>query len=210
MRDSYKFPRSPRAAWLALWAGSYRVESHGDAGDRHYLTIGHSTRAPLSERQRQVCVALAAGYSQVQISEALGIAPNTVATYLSHGVEKLGLRGADLASLVPNEALFVGDTIDAALGRDEPCPCPAGACWDGRTLSWPVPRVATPDTLTPAQIDVLRLRLTNNSAAAIARARGTSARTVANQLNDIYKKLGVSGYRSIDPAIRTHLIGQKL
>jgi DNA-binding CsgD family transcriptional regulator len=54
--------------------------------------------------------------------------------------------------------------------------------------------------LTRAEIDVLRLLLEGKSSAEIAEARGTSERTVANQLAGIYRKFGVQG--------RTELIAQ--
>lgn len=55
-------------------------------------------------------------------------------------------------------------------------------------------------TLTKAEIDVLRRLLEGRSSAEIAEARGTSERTVANQLANIYRKFGVRG--------RTELITQ--
>lgn len=45
--------------------------------------------------------------------------------------------------------------------------------------------------LTPAERDVARRLLAGHTHAAIARARGTSTRTVANQIARIYSKAGV-------------------
>jgi DNA-binding CsgD family transcriptional regulator len=47
--------------------------------------------------------------------------------------------------------------------------------------------------LTDAERDVVALALRGDSNAEIAQARGTSARTVANQLASAYRKLGVTG-----------------
>ena len=47
------------------------------------------------------------------------------------------------------------------------------------------------DALSAAEREVARLVLEGNSNAAIARERGTSPRTVANQLAALYRKLGV-------------------
>ena len=47
------------------------------------------------------------------------------------------------------------------------------------------------DALSAAEREVARLLLEGNSNAAIARERGTSPRTVANQLAALYRKLGV-------------------
>ena len=48
-------------------------------------------------------------------------------------------------------------------------------------------------TLTPAERAVVALALEGCSNQEIARRRGASARTIANQLASAYRKLGVSG-----------------
>ncbi len=50
---------------------------------------------------------------------------------------------------------------------------------------------ATRARLTPSEEDIVERLLRGASNAAIARARGTSERTVANQLQRIYRKHGV-------------------
>ena len=58
-----------------------------------------------------------------------------------------------------------------------------------RVLS--VPEIRMPEGLSPAECEVARLALDGRSNDEIARTRGTSARTVANQLRAIYRKVGV-------------------
>jgi DNA-binding CsgD family transcriptional regulator len=59
-------------------------------------------------------------------------------------------------------------------------------------LSLPARRRAeVVDGLTPAERSVAQLAMTGMSSAAIARRRRCSARTVANQLASVYRKLGV-------------------
>jgi DNA-binding CsgD family transcriptional regulator len=60
-------------------------------------------------------------------------------------------------------------------------------------LSFPVPALELPATLTPAEEAVVRLVLEGRSNAEVARRRGASPRTVANQLASAYAKLGVTG-----------------
>lgn len=58
-------------------------------------------------------------------------------------------------------------------------------------LSWPTPRASPGDELlTPAEREVLALVVTGASNAQVARARGTSVRTVANQMARLFDKLG--------------------
>jgi DNA-binding NarL/FixJ family response regulator len=56
--------------------------------------------------------------------------------------------------------------------------------------------------LTKAQREVLELALQGLSDRAIARARGTSARTVANQLRAVFRALGVSNRLELAAKIR--------
>lgn len=60
-------------------------------------------------------------------------------------------------------------------------------------LSFALRDVVYPEALTPAEREVTEGVVRGLSTAAIARERGTSARTVANQLRKIYEKLRLSG-----------------
>ena len=55
----------------------------------------------------------------------------------------------------------------------------------------PLPEWELPAVLTAAEREVARAVLDGRSAGEIARQRGTSVRTVANQVQSIYQKLGV-------------------
>lgn len=59
-------------------------------------------------------------------------------------------------------------------------------------MRFPLPLARTGASLTVAERDVVRRVLGGASNAAIARARGTSPRTVANQVASAFEKLGVS------------------
>jgi DNA-binding CsgD family transcriptional regulator len=59
-------------------------------------------------------------------------------------------------------------------------------------LSFPLSRRELPASLTSAERDVIRLVLSGCSNAEVARARGRSPRTVANQLASIFRKLGIA------------------
>jgi DNA-binding CsgD family transcriptional regulator len=59
-------------------------------------------------------------------------------------------------------------------------------------FSFPKPPFIAPAQLTPAESDVVQLILSDLSNAQIAARRGTALRTVANQVAQIFTKLGVS------------------
>jgi DNA-binding CsgD family transcriptional regulator len=67
-------------------------------------------------------------------------------------------------------------------------------------LSFPELDPPLPDVLSAAEAEVCRLLLTGLSNAEVARQRGTSERTVANQVASILKKLG-AGSRSELPIV---------
>jgi DNA-binding CsgD family transcriptional regulator len=60
-------------------------------------------------------------------------------------------------------------------------------------FAFPVPELQPPPGLTAAEQEVVRGVLRDQSNIEIAAARGTSVRTVANQLQSIFRKLGISG-----------------
>jgi DNA-binding NarL/FixJ family response regulator len=67
-----------------------------------------------------------------------------------------------------------------------------------------MPTTAAPPSpdLSEAERQVVELVLTGLSNEAIAARRGTSARTVANQLQSIYRKLGVASRLELATALR--------
>lgn len=64
---------------------------------------------------------------------------------------------------------------------------------DGRSVMVvSAPSEAAPERLTPAELAVAKGLLRGASQRAIGIARGASARTIANQVQSIYRKWGVS------------------
>ncbi len=59
-------------------------------------------------------------------------------------------------------------------------------------LSYPVPRWSIPEVLSPAEVLVAERLLAGETCAQIAHGRGTAARTVANQIANIFRKLQVT------------------
>jgi DNA-binding NarL/FixJ family response regulator len=66
-----------------------------------------SPQRSLSNREREVLIHLAKGRSTIEISESLGLSPNTVKTYRSRLLDKLGFRNeADLVRYALANDLF--------------------------------------------------------------------------------------------------------
>ena len=64
-------------------------------------------------------------------------------------------------------------------------------------LEWPRLGHGTPDVLRPAERDVLDLILAGLSNAEIASRRRRSARTVAHQVDSIFRRLGVGSRQEL-------------
>ena len=65
------------------------------------------------------------------------------------------------------------------------------------------PELKLPASITPTERDVIALVLEGLPSAQIAARRGTSPRTIANQLRSIYKKLGVASRTELVLALET-------
>lgn len=66
-----------------------------------------------------------------------------------------------------------------------------GGSWDHAVLVLPLPEWELPPGLTRSEREVARALLAGLRTAEIAARRGTTARTVSNQVQAIYQKLGV-------------------
>lgn len=69
-------------------------------------------------------------------------------------------------------------------------------------LSYDVGALPMPESLTPAEQAVVRQIVDGQSNAVIALARGTSIRTVANQIAAIFEKVGVSSRAELVAVLR--------
>jgi DNA-binding CsgD family transcriptional regulator len=69
-------------------------------------------------------------------------------------------------------------------------------------LSFPLAPIELPPTLTAAEKAVVGDVARGATNAEIAKARGRSTRTIANQLASVYRKLGVSGRAELSARLR--------
>jgi DNA-binding CsgD family transcriptional regulator len=159
-----------------------------DRDGRRFLLANKNIRArgthAISPRELQVVAHASLGYSNKRIAYELAIAPSTVSTHLSHAAAKLGLRSRTV--MIQTYAALAAklSTTNVAVSYVR---------WDGdefAVISLPI-APDLPDTLSSAEREVVVLVFAAKSNAAIARARGVSVHTVANQLASAMKKLGV-------------------
>jgi DNA-binding CsgD family transcriptional regulator len=170
-------------AWTPLVDGRWSlVDSFERNGKRWVLAVPNlpHVRDPraLSPMERTVFSLVVRGRQNKTIAFELGISEGTVAAYLRDVRYKLGAAtvAAAVATTVERRDVTLGDTALVALVCDV----------DDSTAG-----------LTGAERAVLELAVLGHSNVEIARRRGSSVRTVANQLASVYGKLNVGSRREL-------------
>jgi DNA-binding CsgD family transcriptional regulator len=181
--------RSARGSelWPALIAGRWSLLDAFTASGIRYLVAYENPPAVTGSRalrlhERTVLEHALDGRAGKWIALEIDLSESAVARILSAALRKIG--AADLAALAGArtarfEALD-GATIDDALAIARVAP-----------VQRPMAR------LSDAERDVALCLLGGMRRAVIARQRGTSPRTVANQITSIYHKLGISSCREL-------------
>jgi DNA-binding NarL/FixJ family response regulator len=173
------------ASWDGLVGGRWSLIDRFEADGRRYLValrndpdVGNPRG--LSREEAQVAEFLALGHSEKQIAYALGVSTSAVSRRIRTGIRKLGLRSrAELAALfaafdrgcAAREWRLAGNELRIASCTSADTPCV--------------------EALSHAEREVAGLVSHGYSDAQIACARGASPRTVGNQLQGIYRKLGI-------------------
>jgi DNA-binding NarL/FixJ family response regulator len=172
--------------WQAVLAGQWSLLDVFAAADTRYIVaysnpvVGMALRA-LDPRERSVLELSLDGHSGKWISLELQLCESTVARTLRTALRRIGVT--DTADLVgvrdavfePVEDLVAG--VGLAVAR--------------------LTRAAATPHLSDAERAIVTSIVGGKRAGAIARERGTSPRTVRNQLASMYRKLGVSSRREV-------------
>lgn len=176
------------ALWRALVSGAARIVGEHSDKTHHHLELVPSFATPLPARDLARWVPLLMGAAVKVVAADGGFASSTVASSAAQCLRQVGLdytaREAPmlLAMMAHASARFAANGFFGA----------------ERFPSAVLVRVRRPDLalaslLSPAEFEVLQLRVDGVSHRNIAAARSTACRTVANQLASVYHKLGVSG-----------------
>lgn len=174
-----------------MLAGRMRLVSREDDGAGGSVLGFAAATLRLSRRELAVLAAAEGGVANKFVAIEQSLACSTVSESLQTAMGKLGFAGraeflkvmACLRSGAPHshDAPSVPGNGVRLLGGAE-------LCW----LFLPVEAFGLAPCLTVAERQVVTGVLNGRTNAAIATARRTSCRTVANQLAAIYRKLGVS------------------
>lgn len=177
--------------WRGLLSGHFFLSSSYYREGRCYTVLSRVAgegRRP-SAKVVDVLERVLAGESQKLLACELGLTSSTIATYCS-----ATLRGVAHERLSSRAPIVVVMAALAARGVPLPGARLEQTLEDG---SW-VLSVATPgagyvELLSPGEWEVARATIEGKTHAEIARARGTSRRTIANQLAAVFYKVHASG-----------------
>ena len=179
--------------WRELTRGLCRIVDGFFTPSRCLLVTSPTQNAvPLAGRRLHVVEAILTGLGQKRIAIELGLAPSTVALNARLALEALGAhtRPSRVHPLLMLSALASRAQHPGAAGAlsyldDEQASL--------RVISIPRPDGPLESTLPPAELAVIRSLVEGVSYAEIARRRGTSSRTIANQITAVFRRMKVSG-----------------
>ena len=197
MSVPFDFEPSTRAdlaeVWRSLVQGSCVVIEGFFNGGRCGLVLSpcRPPGAVLEGRRLVILEAILRGSSQNSISIDLGLSPATVALYARLALGQIGVsaRPSRVHPMLMLAATATQHTQpvfswETTVVRSE------GSC---RAIEIPRPDVGLGASLSKATLDVLHRLVEGRCYAEIASSRGTSQRTIANQVSAIFRHLGVSG-----------------
>jgi len=185
--------------WGELTTGQTRVVDSFIDEERCYLLLCQPSASPchgLSERRRAILERLLCGQSIKASALDFGLSQSTICQEAKAALQQFGLE------CTPNRAnpllaMLARAAVDGQLTRSATV-----AHFVDSERMFRVVSVARPDgrlapILPPAEFAVVRGLLEGRNYLQIAVNRGTSTRTVANQLAAAFRRLGVSGRGSL-------------
>ncbi|HEY1534625.1 MAG TPA: helix-turn-helix transcriptional regulator [Polyangiaceae bacterium] len=163
--------------------------------ERCYLILADQlpgSAQPLEARRLEIIEAILGGSRQKNIAIDLNVAPSTVALKSKCALESLGAIGKPSRS----HPLLMLAARAAAEGEDWTARVANFLIYDERKLrvvSIPHPECQLADSLPTAEREVSRRLIEGFSYKQMSEERGTSVRTIANQVSAVFGRLGVSG-----------------
>ncbi len=178
-------PDRALASWDGLIAGRWSLVDRFDTDGRRFVVACrndpvHSDPRGLTQGERQVAEYVGLGCSNKEIGYTLGVSLSAVSNSTARAQAKLGL-----SSRAELSAFFAPSGLRAKLSE---------VSIVGETLlvgTYPLVDEARVAALTDAERAVVAHLVAGSTNSDIAQRRETSERTVANQVQSIYRKLNV-------------------
>jgi DNA-binding NarL/FixJ family response regulator len=176
------------AAWPALVDGRWTLVEHVDSdGRRYYLALQNQPAAAslvaLTPHERQVVEKAVLGLPNKLIADALGLSEQTIGASLTRAMSKLRVKTrTELMALATDLAAVeipVEGPIATVMAENRPWLLRSGGTMDQALASF---------GFTQAEAEVVRGILQGHSNEVIAQTRGAQTRTIANQVQSVFRK----------------------
>lgn len=187
---------STRELWFRFKRGELEIHSARYSLERCFVTLRQTRRNAARVRpvewtcfERLLC-----GDQPKVVADELAVSRSTVCSYWRNAIEFLCEPGAVRRA----GAFLVVCASSTRAAQDEFVPFHGFTEQGELVLSVSLANGRLKDVhLSPAEWEIARAVILGKAASEISRERNTSPRTVANQLNAIYRKLGISGRREL-------------
>ena len=186
--------------WRELKNGEARIVDGFITEERCYLVLStplpYEKRCPPQGRRLFILEAMLCGQSLKALAIDLHLSPSTVSNEAKLALQQLGLQ------CTPCKAHPLVSVLACAGAQEQLNRCARVAYFSAEGREFRVIATARPEArlapvLSPAEFAVVRGLLEGRNYLEIAKTRGTSKRTVANQLAAAFRRLGVSGRGSL-------------
>jgi DNA-binding NarL/FixJ family response regulator len=182
------------SVWQELVEGHARVSDAFFTEERCYLIVEANSRSlpVLAGRRLEIVEGILCGQDQKSVAIELALAPSTIALNARLGLAAVGssTRPSRVHPLLMLAAKASSERATSQLGT-------FSLLYEGglelRVISVPRPEQPLRPLLPPAELSVIGSLVEGLSYEEIARRRGTSTRTVANQITAVFRRLRVSG-----------------
>jgi DNA-binding NarL/FixJ family response regulator len=180
--------------WRELSLGLCKIADGFFSETRCFLvtTPAGGPAEPLQGRRREILEAVLCGVGQKNIAVELKLAPSTIALNARVALDGLGMssrpsRAHPLLMLAAKASRCQDGSVTAALSFVDFEGTPL------RVISLPRPDLRLGEALPPAELSVVKSLIEGACYEEIAAMRGTSTRTIANQITTVFRRLKVSG-----------------
>lgn len=188
-------PVNVALVWRELARGTSKIVDSFFSSERCFLVLALNTGAtttPLEGRRLEILEGVLGGLRQKNIAIDSGLAPSTVALNSRLALESLGIackpsRAHPLLMLAARAANASTQTLadySTFVSHDDR---------ELRVIGAPRPDQNLATVLPCAELAVIRSLIEGLSYQQIAKLRGTSTRTIANQITAVFRRLRVSG-----------------
>jgi DNA-binding CsgD family transcriptional regulator len=189
-----RFELALSALWRDLVQGTARIvhDFFTDTSCGLVTALAVGPARPVAGRQLEIVQRALTQSTQKQVALELGLACATVAGQAKAGLKHFGVQGraSRVHPLLMLAARAAGDPAFDKMCVFEPSVVNGHL---GNVVSIQRPERLLSGFVTPAELAVVAGFVEGKSHAEIARGRGTSTRTIANQIACIFRRLRVSG-----------------